>query len=204
MATQFMPDTLTGYNSELTPVAYDPEMAKSLLAEAGQADLTIDLWYPTAICRPYMPNPTAIYEAVKADWEAVGVTVNPVPKEWNGGYLDGVQQSQAPAFFLGWTGDYDSPDNFVGSFFGPADNSFATSEYPWAQDLADKLRAADGEPDAAVREGLYKELNADIMEWLPGLPISHSPPAVVVAGNVQGLVPSPLTAENYATITVDE
>ena len=55
-----------------------------------------------------------------------------------------------------------------------------------------------------MREGLYQELNAHIMEWLPGLPISHSPPAVVVSGNVQGLVPSPLTAENYATITVDE
>ena len=39
-------------------------------------------------------------------------------------------------------------------------------------------------------------------EWLPGLPISHSPPAIVVSGDVTGLVPSPLTAERFDTIEV--
>jgi peptide/nickel transport system substrate-binding protein len=38
------------------------------------------------------------------------------------------------------------------------------------------------------------------MEFLPGIPLSHSPPALVVAENVDGLVPSPLTAENFATV----
>jgi len=40
------------------------------------------------------------------------------------------------------------------------------------------------------------------MNYLPGVPISHSPPALVVAGDVQGLVPSPLTAEDFAPVTV--
>ena len=44
-------------------------------------------------------------------------------------------------------------------------------------------------------------LNKQIMdEYLPAVPISHSPPAIVVAGNVQGLVPSPLTAEDFAPV----
>ena len=37
-------------------------------------------------------------------------------------------------------------------------------------------------------------------EYLPAVPISHSPPAIVVAGNVQGLVASPLTDEQFAPV----
>ncbi|MGB3829602.1 MAG: ABC transporter substrate-binding protein [Ornithinimicrobium sp.] len=204
VATQFVPPTIDGYNESLQPVEYDPEAAEQLLADAGASDLTLDLWYPTEVSRPYMPDPQSIYNAVKADWEAIGVTVNPVAKPWAGGYLDGVQQSEAPAYFLGWTGDYNGADNFLGSFFAGNDNEFGTSEYPWAQDLQDGLRAADAEADAEKRTELYQQLNADIMEWLPGFPISHSPPALVVGPNVEGLVPSPLTAEDFSTVVITE
>ncbi len=204
LATQFVPPTIDGSNESIDPVAYDPEAAEQLLADAGQSDLSIDLWYPTEVSRPYMPDPQSIYDAVKADWEAIGVTVNPIAKPWAGGYLDGVQQSNAPAYFLGWTGDYNGADNFLGSFFAGDENEFGTSEYPWAQDLQDGLRAADAESDPARRTELYQELNANIMEWLPGLPISHSPPAIVVGPNVEGLVPSPLTAEDFSTVTLTE
>ncbi len=204
LATQFVPPTIDGHNESLQPVEYDPEAAEQLLADAGQSDLEIDLWYPTEVSRPYMPDPQSIYNAVKSDWEAIGVTVNPIAKPWAGGYLDGVQQSNAPAYFLGWTGDYNGADNFLGSFFAGTENEFGTSEYPWAQELQDGLRAADAETDEEKRTELYQELNADIMEWLPGLPISHSPPAIVVGPNVEGLTPSPLTAEDFSTVTITE
>jgi peptide/nickel transport system substrate-binding protein len=206
VATQFFPDTVAGYNTDIQPYEYDPEAAQELLAEAGAEDLAIDLWYPTEVTRPYMPDPQRIYDAVRADWEAVGVTVNPVSRPWAGGYIDGTQGSQAPAFFLGWTGDLNSADNFLCAFFCGDDNQFGTSAHPWHGELQDALRAADAEPDEATREGLYQELQADIMseEWLPGLPISHSPPAIVVGANVEGLVASPLTAEDFSTITLSE
>ncbi len=204
VATQFVPPTIDGYNDDLQPVVYDPDAAEQLLADAGMSDLTLDLWYPTEVSRPYMPDPQSIYNAVKADWEAIGVTVNPVAKPWAGGYLDGVQQGSAPAYLLGWTGDYNGADNFLGAFFAGDDNEFGTGEYEWAQDLQDGLRAADAEADPANRTELYQQLNADIMEWLPGFPISHSPPALVVGPKVQGLVPSPLTAEDFSTVTISE
>ena len=206
VATQFFPDTVSGYNSDIAAYEYDVERAQDLLAEAGAEDLAIDLWYPTEVTRPYMPDPQRIYDAVRSDWEAAGITVNPVSRPWAGGYIDGTQNSQAPAFFLGWTGDLNSADNFLCAFFCGDDNQFGTSAYDWHGDLQDALRAADAEPDEATREGLYQELNANIMseEWLPGLPISHSPPAIVVAADVEGLVPSPLTAENFATVTITE
>ena len=57
----------------------------------------------------------------------------------------------------------------------------------------------------AEREAAYKKINQQIAEeYIPGIPISHSPPALVVSGNVEGLVPSPLTAETFDTVTVNE
>lgn len=206
VATQFIPSTVVGYNTDLDAYAYDPEKAKSLLKEAGKEGMEIDLWYPTEVSRPYMPDPLRIYEAVKADWEAIGVKVNPISKPWNGGYLDGVQgEKGAPAFFLGWTGDYNSPDNFLSSFFGTSTNSFGTANYDWGKELNEALKAADSEPDVDKRTQMYSDVNAKIMEeWLPGLPISHSPPAIVVGPNVEGLVQSPLTAEDFSTVTLSE
>src|SRR5699024_3486047 len=122
------------------------------------------------------------------------------------GYTEGAQQSQAPAFFLGWTGDLNSADNFLCAFFCGDDNQFGTAPLPFHEELQEGLRDGDSEPDEDAREQLYMDLNEKIMspEWLPGLPISHSPPAIVVGPNVQGLVPSPLTAEDFSTITMTE
>ena len=204
-ASQFFPDTLTGYNNDLEPYPYDPEKAKELLEEAGQADLTIEFWQPTEVTRPYMPDPASIYDAIRSDWEAVGITVEAVAKPWNGGYIEGTEQGLAPAYLLGWTGDYDSADNFIGTFFTQQDNAFDTANYEWADDLTNALIAADSEPDEDTRAQMWAEINRQIAEeYLPGLPISHSPPAIVLAGNVNGLITSPLAAEDFSTVTITE
>lgn len=204
-ASQFFPDTLPGYNDTLEPYTYDPELAQQMLEEAGHADLEIEFWQPTEVTRPYMPDPAAIFDAIRADWEAVGVTVTPRPMPWTGGYLDGTEQGQAAAYLLGWTGDYSSPDNFIGTFFTQQDNAFDTGNYDFADDLTAALTEADSEPDADARAQMYQEINQQLAEdYVPALPISHSPPAIVVAENVQGLVTSPLAAEDFSTVTLSD
>lgn len=206
VATQFIPNTVEGYNESIEAYEYDPEKTQQLLEEAGIPDLEIELWYPSEVTRPYLPDPQRIFDAVKTDWEAAGITVVPVTKPWNGGYIDDVQNSRAASYFLGWTGDLNSADNFLCAFFCGDESAFGTTAYDWNDSLQEQLVAADGEPDEATRTGLYEELNAELMspEWLPGLPISHSPPAIVVGPNVEGLVASPLTAEDFSTVTITE
>ena len=205
VATQFYPRTVDGWAENVQKYPYDPERARRLLAEAGQPNLTIDFYWPTEVTRPYMPDPESIFGAIREDLEATGITVNPVSRPWAGGYTETTQVGGAPVFLLGWTGDYNSPDNFIGTFFGSPEGMFHTGQSPWGQELADRLRAADAEPDEQTRIAMYEELNRSLMaEYLPAVPLSHSPPAIVTRENVDGLIPSPLTAEEFAPVSISE
>ncbi len=204
VASQFMPEAVSGYNKDLQPYPYDVEKAKSLLKEAGAEGMTLEFAFPTEVSRPYMPDPQKIHAAFVKDLEAVGIKVKSVSKPWNGGYLDDVNNGNYDAWLLGWTGDYNAADNFLGTFFGNLQqNDFHTSVMPWGKTLSEDLKKADAIVDEGERDTAYQDINKRIAEeYLPGLPISHSPPALVTSGKVEGLVASPLTAEVFDTVTV--
>lgn len=204
VASQFMPDTVSGYNTSLQPYAYDVNKAKSLLAEAGAEGMTLQFAFPTEVSRPYMPDPQKIHDAFKKDLEAAGIKVEVVSKPWNGGYLDDVNAGKYDAWLLGWTGDYNAADNFLGTFFSNLDaNDFHTKVLPFGKTLSEDLKKADAIVDEGEREAAYQKINQQIAEeYLPGIPVSHSPPALVTGGGVQGLVASPLTAETFDGVTV--
>ena len=204
VALEFYPKTVDGWTDQVQKYDYNPDMAKQMLADAGQSNLTLNFWWPTEVSRPYMPSPKDVFQSFKADLEAVGITVNETSKPWNGGYLDGVDAQSADAFLLGWTGDYNSADNFIGTFFSDPTSRFGTEYYDnnLGATLSAELAKADSEPDATTRDGLYEALNKKLLaEYLPAIPISHSPPALVLASNVQGLVPSPLTDERFYSVS---
>jgi peptide/nickel transport system substrate-binding protein len=198
VATQFMPDTVEGYAQDLQPIPYDPERARALLAEAGQSNLTLNFYYPTEVTRPYMPNPTNIFTALAENLRQVGITVNPVAQPWNGGYLDSTTVNGThDLHLLGWTGDYNDAGNFIGTFFGRNKPEFGFTN----DQLFASLAAADATVDPAAQEAAYQQANRDVMAYLPAVPISSSPPALVVSEAISGLTPSPLTDERFATVT---
>lgn len=199
VAKEFMPSTLSGYADDVTEYNYDPAKAKQLLAAAGATNLTLKFYYPTEVSRPYMPDPKAIYTSIAADLEAVGIKITPVARPWNGGYKDDVQQAgKHDLHLLGWTGDFNDAYNFVGTFFGREKAEFGfTDKTAFAQ-----IAAADAEPDATKRQAAYEQVNRDLVgKYLPAIPISHSPPAIATAANIDGLIASPLTDERFYTVT---
>lgn len=198
VATQFMPDTVNGFNKDIPEVKYDLEKAKSLLKEAGAEGLTLKFYWPTEVTRPYMPSPKDIYGAIAGDLEKAGIKLDTVSKPWNGGYLTDVDQGIPDLFLLGWTGDNGTAHNWIGTFFGRTDNRFNTGAAAWGKSLSEELAKATAEPDEAKRTKMYEELNKKIMEeYLPAVPVSHSPPALVLKKDIKGIVPSPLTDEKF-------
>jgi len=201
-ATQFMPDLVTGYNPNVTTYDYDPEKAKSMLKEAGQENLTLRFAYPTGVSRPYMPTPEDTYQVLKSQLEAVGIKIQPVSAPWSPDYLDMAQTEEGSKkrdiHLLGWTGDYNDPDNFLGVFFG-------VKSFEWGFDnkqLFADLKAARELPRVEEQKPAYEKISEDIAKFVPGVPLAHPAPSLAFAKDVQGYVASPVQDEVWNNVTV--
>jgi peptide/nickel transport system substrate-binding protein len=198
VASQFMPPLVFGWTDDVPKYDYDQEKAKALIAESGVTDLEIEFYYPSDVSRPYMPDPQANFEAFKADLEAVGFTVVPKTAPWRSGYLDDVEAGNAEMYLLGWTGDFGDPDNFIGTFFRTAQPSWGFDN----PEIFEALTTARDTVDPDERTKLYEEANKLIMEFVPGVPYVHTQPALAFAENVKGYVPSPVSLESFAVVSI--
>jgi peptide/nickel transport system substrate-binding protein len=200
VASNFMPPEVPGYNPDVTKYPYDPDKAKQLITESGVKNPTIEFWYPTDVSRPYMPDPAANFQAFKADLEKVGFKIVPKSAPWSPDYLDAYQAGKAQMYLIGWTGDFGDADNFVGVFF-------QTKKPEWGFDnpkIFGLLNDAERETDQAKREELYKQANAELANFVAGVPYAHTGPFLAFAKGVQGYVPSPVTTELFNTVTVQQ
>lgn len=194
VADQFMPDTVDGYSEDVTTYEHDPDLARDLLDKAGVDGLTLDFCYPTEVTRPYMPAPADMYELMRADLEAVGISVEPKPMKWTPDYTDTTRDGGCNLYLLGWTGDFNDAYNFLGTWFDGYSAEWGFRD----EEIFDALEAASIEPDVEVRAEMYKEINELVMDYLPGVPISSSPPSIAFAANVNPPTVSPLTQEKFA------
>jgi peptide/nickel transport system substrate-binding protein len=204
VAQEFMPPAVIGWNEDVPTYDYDPEAAQALLAEAGYDEsnpLTIEFNYPVNVSRPYMPNPEQIYTNLASQLEAVGIVLTPVGEEWNPTYLDRIQGgAEHGIHLLGWTGDYNDPDNFVGTFFATAGNEWGFTN----EELTAALTEARGLATAEEQEAAYLAINEQIMEYLPGIPLAHPVPTLAFAERVTSYPASPVQDEVYNQIELSE
>lgn len=202
-AKEFIPDLVDGYSDEVTEYEYDPEKAKKLLKESGHEDLTLRFAYPTGVSRPYMPTPEDTFVALKSQLEAVGITVEPVSAKWSPDYLDLAQSAEGvdkrDIHMLGWTGDYNDTDNFLGVFFGQKTNEWGFDN----PELFDALTKARGMGDKEAQAEEYKKINNMIADYAPGVPLAHPAPSLAFAEGVTGFTPSPISAEVWNTIEIE-
>ncbi len=200
-ATQFMPDSVNGWSSDVTEYPYDPDKAKELLAEAGAEDLELMFNYPTDVSRPYMPSPVDTMNVISGQLEEVGITVTPTGDKWDPDYLDRIQGSNDhDIHLLGWTGDYNDTDNFLGVFFGAQTDEWGFDN----QEIFDGLTEARGIPTVEEQKPLYEDLNEQVMEFLPGIPIASPVPTLAFNANVEGFVPSPVQDEPWNNVVIAE
>jgi len=153
VAKNLLPPKVWGHNENVEDWSYDPELSKTLLANAGfpdglsevtmaedladadgnvvyKAGDTIPLkFYYMPATRFYYPSPKEIGEAMAADLAKAGINATlELAGDWTT-YL-GLRRNGllAGLYMLGWGGDNGDPDNFDGYFFGGLPNADATQE----------------------------------------------------------------------------
>ena len=82
-----IPPTLWSYDDTIEDYAYDPELAKQLLTEAGYPDGFETTLWALPVPRPYIPDGRALAEVLQSEFRNIGVETKIVTYDW-GTYLE--------------------------------------------------------------------------------------------------------------------
>ena len=198
-----IPPTMWSYNDAITDDAYDPEGAKSLLAEAGISDLSMKIW-AMPVARPYNPNARRMAELIQADFAEVGVQAEIVSYEW-GEYL---KKSRAldrdGAILLGWTGDNGDPDNFLATLLSCAGVENSNRAQWCHQPYEDLIQKAKQISNQEERTALYEEAQVIFKEQAPWATIAHSIVFMPMSKKVTGYTMDPLGSHRFDGVDLVE
>lgn len=222
VATNFLPPLLLGHNPDIQDWTYDPELSKSLLAEAGFPDglsevtvaedvtdadgnvlytagqkIPLRLYY-MPVTRFYFPAAKEVGEGMAANLNAAGFKVELyLEGDWPT-YLGGRRNGTLMGLYLlGWGGDNGDPDNFLGYFYATGAEPIKREGWYQNADLAAILQEAVTLPDPEARAALYRQAEQMLHDDVARIWLGHNNTPLILSAAVQGYVPQPVGAENY-------
>jgi len=199
-----IPKGIMGYDSQ-SPFTLDIAKAKSLLADAGYPNgFTADLTTPATISGA----PTAdIAAKIKSDLAKVGITVNIQLITY--AELLVKYRAQSLQMVIGrWGSDYADPNSNAAAFAycRTASPSDTAKQLAWRNKYAnnatsDLVQNAAKELDDTQRLADYKQLTNTILNDGPFAMLYQQVIQRAVRNSVKGFTVSPLTLEDFSTIT---
>lgn len=200
-ASNPFPSSLWSYNKGLKNAAYSPEKAKELLKKAGYPDgFEITLW-AMPVQRPYNPNAKLMAEMIQADWAKIGVKAKITQYEW-GEYLKRMKAGEHDTGLIGWTGDYASPDNFLGVLLtceavgGSNYARYCSKEFDGA------VIKARNSTNLKERTDLYMKAQTVFKHDMPWTTIAHSTVNQPMRKELNGFKISPFGDYNFEGVSV--
>lgn len=187
-AVGVLPPGIAGYSPDPKSLRYDPEESRRLLAENGHPNG--EGLSPVVLHNASRGSSVLrLMSQMREDLEAVGIRLEVVPVTWTelGDHLD---NQTAGAFLLAWIADLTDPDSFMRSLFesGGSGNYFGH-----LSDETDRLLAkGTQEFNPVERARIYREIERQVLEEAPMVPLYHTMGIVAVRKDVMGLTPTPL------------
>ncbi len=185
-----IPPGVPGFREDGEPYAYDPDRARALLAEAGAANLTFDVYFRSlALNQRFL-------EAVQANLAQVGVTMNLQQRDWTA-VRQAMNRGELDAYLLNWYADYPDGENFLYPLFysGMAGGGSNASHYR-SQAFDDLVLEARRTLDDDGRVAMYRRADSLIQADAPWVFTVHPVDADLVQPWVEGYEIAPVFYEN--------
>jgi peptide/nickel transport system substrate-binding protein len=227
VAKTLIPSSMWGFNDAIEDFAYDPELSKQLLTEAGYPDglsqMTIaedvldangNVLHKAGDVLPlrfnyipadrfYISGPKAVAEAMAADLAKAGiVTELYTPGDWATYLGERRNGTLIGLYMLGWGGDNGDPDNFTGYFFSGAAEPIAREGWYQNAELAEILQRAVTLPSQEEREPLYKQADQILHDEVARVWLVHQATPILLSAKVSGYQPQAVDADNYDKVVV--
>lgn len=229
VATNFLPPLLLGHNADIQDWTYDPELSKTLLADAGFPDglsevtvaedvtdadgnvlytagqkIPLRLYY-MPVTRFYFPAAKEVGEGMAANLNAAGFNVELyLEGDWPT-YLGGRRNGTLMGLYLlGWGGDNGDPDNFLGYFYSTGAEPIKREGWYQNADLAAILQEAVTLPDPEARAALYRQAEQMLHDEVARVWLGHNNTPLILSATVQGYIPQPVGAENFEFVYYSE
>lgn len=200
VARGVLPPGVQGYDPTRRGPAYDPDLARRLLAEAGLAGGFETTLWTTNVSRPYLPHPVKIAETIKGDLEAVDIRVHVVSLNFND-FLEKAPRGEHGMCLFGWVMDTPDPDYFLTSTLGgepqPGDINLNLSNWRDGRVLG-LLDRARVEIDPARRAALYGQAQDIVRDEAPWAPLAFPRLLLAQSARVRGLVMQPTGDVRFA------
>lgn len=168
-----LPSFIPGYKDNVDAYNYDPEKAKSMLAELGQQNLTVKM-ITYSNPRPYNSvGGQKLAEAIQNYLSKVGVTATIDVYQWTE-YKDKTKQGEGDIVFYGWNGDNGDADNFM-SLLDSKEIASSLNVARYSNPEVDALLLKGKQtPNGNDRNAIYGQLQDLLAKEAPWVPISYA------------------------------
>lgn len=181
---------------------YNPQLAITLLAQAGyRHGFSIDLLVPVSP-RPYNPSPRKTAELIRSDLAAVGITVNIITEETVKSKQLREEINDIDMVLTGWIADNGDPDNFLRPHLSCNAQFTGWNLSNWCNEKFDRLlNAAITTNKREERQALYIAAQAILRDRMPVIPLAHGINYQAKRASLDGIEFNPFGDKSFVNVS---
>lgn len=183
-----LPQGLAGFDSTAKTYNYDPQLSRSLLAQAGYPNGEGMSEITLSTTASYLDLCKYIQQQLGLLGIKVKLDVNPPAA-----LRENMAQGKSEWFRGSWIADYPEAENYLSLFYSPNRSPKGSNYTAFSSKEYDRLyEKARGETDLEKRIKLYEQMNAILLEEAPIVVLYYDQVLRFTQKNISGLEPNPM------------